>query len=262
MDARPFFFILLISGILAAFPVDALGGYTVAPAADIPGQEYHDFEEISFFEESPRMMLIELALFFSPALVVPAEILYSLFFISSLGFRRITRQTVLDHEQRRVIYETVGDSPGISLRSLREKIGMAEGTARYHLDLLVRHGLIASHCRYGFTRYYVNNGAYGRPEHVLLTHLHNENDRRIIDLLTGSDGKSHRDLMAATGTTSSSISWHMKRLVADGIVQSERNGKINSYQLTHEAANTLEILNAGGMPETEPCGAGSTAGSG
>jgi len=262
MDPRSVFFILIISGILTVFPVAALGGYTVAPAADIPGQEYHDFEEISFFEESPRMMLIELALFFSPALVVPAEILYSLFFISSLGFRRVTRQTVLDHEQRRAIYETVRDSPGISLRSLREKIGMAEGTARYHLDLLMRHGLIASHCRYGFTRYYVNNGEYGRSEHLLLTHLHNENDRRIIDLLSGSDGRSHRDLMAATGTTSSSISWHMKRLVADGIVRSDRSGKIKTYQLTHEAANTLAILNAGDTPETTSHRDGSTAGSG
>jgi hypothetical protein len=58
------------------------------------------------------------------------------------------------------------------------------------------------------------------------------------------------------------VDGNMKRLVADGIARSESNGKVKMYQLTHEAANTLEILNAGDMPETEPCGARSTARSG
>ncbi|MDK2975103.1 MAG: hypothetical protein PWP08_1474 [Methanofollis sp.] len=264
MDRRLLFSIciLTLAGVLTVSPVAALGGYTITPATDVPGQEYHDFEEISFFEESPRMMLIELALFLSPALLFPAELLYSLFFISFLSFRRVTRQNCLDHEQRRVLYKTIEDDPGICFCALRERAGMNAGTARYHIGLLIRHGLIASHCRYGSRRYYVNDETYGRSEHPLLAHLHNENDRHIIDLLAGPDGvESHQDLMAAIGATSSSISWHMKRLVVDGVVLSGRPGKMKTYRLTPEAKKALETLN-NGTPETVSRGDGSPAGSG
>lgn len=239
MDTRPLFLILVLSCILAAPPAAALGGYTVTPAYDIPDTEYHDFEEISFFEESPRMMIIELALFLSPALILPAEILSSLFLISCLGFRQVTRQTILDHKGRRELYELIRDTPGISLSTLREKTGLNTGTARYHLGLLTVHGMVACRSHHGSRHYHVRNEDYDRMEAVLLTYVHNENDRLILDLLSGDDGLSHQDLMAATGTASPTISWHMKRLVTDGVVASYRDGKKRMYLLTPAAAESL-----------------------
>ncbi|WP_067050790.1 winged helix-turn-helix transcriptional regulator [Methanofollis ethanolicus] len=239
MDKRPLFLILILSSILTAPPVTALGGYTVTPAYDISDQEYHDFDEISFFEESPRMMIIELALFLSPALILPAEILYSLVVISCLGFRRVTRQTILDHKGRRELYELIRDNPGISLSTLREKTGLNDGTARYHLGLLNLHGMIVCRSYHGSRYYYARNKDYGRMEAALLTYLHTENARVILDLLSRDDDLSHHDLMAATGTASPTISWHMKRLIADGIVESYHEGRKTRYLLTPAAAEIL-----------------------
>jgi predicted transcriptional regulator len=152
------------------------------------------------------MMIIELALFLSPAFILPAEILYSLFLVSCLGFRQVTRQTILDNEQRRVLYTIIRDTPGICFSALRERAGLNAGTARYHLGLLTVHGMVACHSHHGSRHYYVGNEDYGRMEAVLLTYLHTENARLILDLLSRDDDLSHQDLMAATGTTSSSIS--------------------------------------------------------
>lgn len=245
MDRRlPFFIcILAVAGVLIAPPAAAFGGYTVAPAVDVPGQEYHDFDEISFFEESPRMMIIDLALFISPALLLPAEILYSLLVVSCFGLRQVTRQTVLDHKGRRELYELIRDNPGISLSTLRDKTKMNAGTVRYHIELLVHHGMVACRFHRGSRHYYIRNEDYGRMESILLTYLSNENDRTILKLLSGDDVLSHHDLIAAIGTTSPSISWHMKRLVADGIVESYREGRKMMYLLAPDAAVALRTVN-------------------
>lgn len=244
MDRRlPFFIcILVVTGALIAPPVTAFGGYTVAPAVDVPGQEYHDFDEISFFDLPPRMMIIDLALFISPALLLPAEILYSLLVVSCFGLRQVTKQTVLDHKGRRELYELIRDNPGISLSTLREKAGMNAGTARYHIELLVHHGMVACRFHHGSRHYYIRNEDYNRMESILFTYLGNEKDRTILELLSGDDILSHHDLMTATSTTSSSISWHMKRLVADGVVESYREGRKMMYLLAPDAAVALRTV--------------------
>lgn len=239
MEKRLHFLILVRSCILTAPPTAALRGYPVTPAYDIPAQEYHDVDEVSFSDLPPRMMVIELALFLSPALILPAEILYSLFLVSCLGFRQVTRQTILDNEQRRVLYTIIRETPGICLSTLRERAGQNAGTARYHIELLVHHGMVACRSHHGSKHYYVGNEDYGRMEAVLHTYLHNENARLILDLLSRDDALSHQDLMAATGTASPTISWHMKRLVADGVVESYRDGKKTKYLLTPDAAEAL-----------------------
>ncbi|MDD3622133.1 MAG: winged helix-turn-helix transcriptional regulator [Methanofollis sp.] len=238
MEMHPLFFILL-SGLLIAPPAAALGGYAIAPAVDIPFQEYHDFDEISFYDLSPRMMVIELALFLSPAFLLPAEILYSLVVISCLGFRRVTRQTVLDHEKRRVLYIIIRENPGICFSSLKERARMNVGTTRYHLRLLTVHDTVACRSHHGAKHYYVRNGDYSRMEAVLLTYRHNENARLILNLLSRDAELSHQDLMAATDTTSSTISWHMKRLVADGVAASYRKGRKKMYLLTPTASEAF-----------------------
>ncbi|WP_067049482.1 winged helix-turn-helix transcriptional regulator [Methanofollis ethanolicus] len=239
MEKRLLFSILVLSCILTAPPAAALGGYTVTPAYDIPDQEYHDFDEISFSDLPPRMMIIELALFLSPALILPAEILSSLFLVSCLGFHRVTRQTILDHKERRELYELIRGNPGISLSTLREKTGLNDGTARYHLGLLNLHGMIVCRSYHGSRYYYARNKDYGRMEAALLTYLHTENARVILDLLSRDDDLSHHDLMAATGTASPTISWQMKRLIADGVVASYREEKKTKYLLTPAAVEAL-----------------------
>jgi predicted transcriptional regulator len=179
MDRRPLVFIctLAVVGVLTIPSVAALGGYTVAPAADVPGQEYHDFDEISFFDLPPKMMIIYLALFISPALLLPAEILYSLLVVSCFGLRQVTRQTVLDHKGRRELYELIRDNPGISLSTLREKTGMNAGTVRYHIELLVHHGMVACRFHHGSRHCYVRNEDYGRMESILLASQPYDGDR-------------------------------------------------------------------------------------
>jgi DNA-binding transcriptional ArsR family regulator len=48
--------------------------------------------------------------------------------------------------------------------------------------------------------------------------------------------------MTATGTTSPSISWHMKRLAADGIVESYCEGRKTMYLLAPDAAVALRAV--------------------
>jgi len=119
---------LVIAGcFFLVYPAVAPGGYTFSPLGDPPPEGGNDFTEISFWELSPRMMLVEMLLFISPMLLFPAKLLYSFTVVPLLGYRRISRRNALDHDSRKRLYECIGQNPGISLGALIHCLRGCEG---------------------------------------------------------------------------------------------------------------------------------------
>ncbi|MDK2974791.1 MAG: hypothetical protein PWP08_1162, partial [Methanofollis sp.] len=73
----------------------------------------------------------------------------------------------------------------------------------------------------------------------LLLHLRNDTEQQILSLLMEDSAPSQSDIAGVVGISSPSVSWHMKRLIADGIVESYRDGRNVKYLLMPEAAEIL-----------------------
>lgn len=124
--------------------VAALNGYIISPMTEVPLEGGHDFNEVSFWELTPRMMLIDLLLFASPLLFYPAEILYSFKLVTFLSYRYIVRKNVLNHDSRRKLYECIVQNPGIHFGALIQSTKITRGPVHYHLDTLKKVGAIVA----------------------------------------------------------------------------------------------------------------------
>ncbi|MDD2472578.1 MULTISPECIES: winged helix-turn-helix transcriptional regulator [unclassified Methanoculleus] len=221
------------------YPAAAPGGYTFSPLDDpLPGGG-HDFTEITFWDLPPHAMLINLLLFLSPVLLFPAELYYSFTIMLLLGYRRISRKDLLDHASRKRLYECIVESPGISIGDLIRIAGITRGAAQYHLWRLESVGMIVATRRGGRRGYFRTGALPGVVDRKVCLHLKDGTDRRILLLLLKNRCFSQQDLALAVGISPPSTFWHMRRLIADGIVEPHREGKMMRYLLTPEAADSL-----------------------
>jgi predicted transcriptional regulator len=154
----------------------------------------------------------------------------------SVGYKLLERKHLLDHTARRTLFERIRDEPGIHFAGLHRATGINTGTLHYHLAVLEREGKILSQITGGCTRYFENHGIIGEHERNVLAHLRNRTERAILEILLQSPAGSRKEIAGTLGITGPSVSWHMRRLAADGIVRIDRSGRGATYAIDAGAA--------------------------
>lgn len=139
------------------------------------------------------------------------------------------------------ILRCVEEFPGIHLRRIERETRLPLGQVLYHLDRLERMGVLVSARDAGFRRYFPSREV-GRGEKRFLGALRQEAPRRILLHLLERGQLSHKDLQAAVGTAASTLSFHLARLVASGVVRREPRGAMNLYEVTKPALVRRELI--------------------
>jgi len=243
--------LFILTVILLAVPVAAAGDYSVTPAYGSTGTPVPDLAPVSFWDLSWQDMAIVVALLVCPICVIPLEILFASKLLAFLGFRRIARRNILEQGTRSDIYQLIVATPGISFPSLKERLCLSRGTLTYHLLLLSAQHKIVIHKSNGSTSCFENNGRYEGIERKIFSHLANEQEKRILDHLLTSPGSTRQDLEGVLGVSGPTITWHMKRLLSDGILNLRKEGRYSRYSLSAEAAG---LLSPGQIPGGIPVG--------
>lgn len=135
----------------------------------------------------------------------------------------------------------VSDHPGIHLRGLERETGLALGQVLYHLDRLERMGVLVSARDGGFRRYYPARGI-GRAEKRFLGALRQEMPRRVLLALLAGGELRHRELLDRLGVAASTLSFHLQRLLASGVVTRRREGASNVYSIADPALVRRELI--------------------
>lgn len=234
---------LLFSIFLAVVPFAAAntGGYSATPAyADAVPDHPQDPVLVSFWDLTVREMLLAVALSFCPVLVFPVEIFFFLKLISVLGYRKVEQYAVSYNENRQKIFETITANPGVKFNALERLTGIKEGTLKYHLLVLGMKRKIVSFGKASSMRYFENNGRYSELEKKVFLHLQNPTTRRILEILATSPEVSRKEIAEVVDIAGPSISWHTKRLSADGIITTRKNGKAVRYTLCPAGADIFK----------------------
>ena len=232
--------LLFIFLVLLAAPTAALSqGYTVEPAFGATGTAAADVVPITFWDLTLREMVIIGALALSPTLVFPVEIFFAIKFLSCLGFRRITRSNILANSIRNTLNITIRSIPGISYIELLRETGISRGALTYHLTIMRISGKIVLIESHGITGYFENSGKYDQSEKKLLKYLRQETDCQILLALATSPLMSRRDFVKILGVSGPTVTWHMKRLIDDGLLKLHKDGRFSRYALS---AGTLGYL--------------------
>ena len=135
-----------------------------------------------------------------------------------------TQATVLDLDARRRILEFIRANPGLHLRGLAERLDVPVSTLEYHCYQLQKFGHLSVREEAGFKAYYPSEGMDRRDKDVLYLVRH-EAPRRIAAHLVLHPGTTPKDLKTVTGLSGPTLSFHLNKLRAAGIVREEAAGR-------------------------------------
>ncbi len=135
---------------------------------------------------------------------------------------------VLAQPTRQRIFEVVGAHPGASAREIQRLSGLAWGETAYHLDQMIRAGVVRRE-RGGRRDYYFRLDMTWEDRRVLLS-LRSSTERKILLALVASPDLTLGDLKDRTQTSLSTASAHLRRLLALGVVESSRTATGRSFR--------------------------------
>lgn len=143
---------------------------------------------------------------------------------------------LLELETRRRIYRHLEEHPGEHMRELGRILAIPMGTLEYHLHQLVKAGLLATREDARFTRYFVAGGGLGRREKDLVAILRQRVPRQIAAFLLLSPDSSHGTILSQFQLSPSTLTFHLKKLMATEVVRQRREGRENRYTVVEPEA--------------------------
>lgn len=244
MNNRIIFFtgiyLVFIVSLGIPFPA-AADGYVVQPAtSDMITGPSQELTPVSLWEHPPRVLAIYLALFLSPLLVYPIELVFLLKVFGYLGYRRIAKRNVLDNPSRNTVYEYIRKSPGTDFSEISRGTGVPANSLRYHLAVLKFMNKVTLLQNSRNARYYENSGGYPVMEQKVLKYLHGEQTRLLLRLIRENPNLTRVQLEIAMGISGAGINWHMNRLSEDGILSIKKEGRIARYEISNDVIPYLE----------------------
>lgn len=135
-----------------------------------------------------------------------------------------TADTVLDLEARKRIVEFVRANPGLHMRELAARVGMAVSTLEYHCYQLVKHGHLVTRESAGFKAFYPGEGMDRRDKDILYLVRH-EAPRRICSHLLLHPGDTPKSIREVLGISAPTLSFHLNKLRAAGVLREEAAGR-------------------------------------
>ena len=127
----------------------------------------------------------------------------------------------LDNEVRRAVYEAVRASPGTYLAEVAGEAGVSWSTVRYHARVLEAHDLVTAEKVRGRHRLYPD----GDAEPALTAAVADPSTATLLAALSRLEPVGVSALAAELGVTPSTVTYHLQRLEADGLVVRERDGR-------------------------------------
>ncbi|SFM68984.1 winged helix-turn-helix transcriptional regulator [Methanolobus profundi] len=134
-------------------------------------------------------------------------------------------------EGRKRIFETIQSSPGIHLRELERVLGMAVGNLQYHLHYMEKKNLIYSIKDEQFIRYFVRDKELSADERMILSFLRKKACRHILIILMEAPGANNKAISSSVGLSPSTVSWHLNKMVASGVVSRVVHGRESNFNV-------------------------------
>jgi DNA-binding transcriptional ArsR family regulator len=147
-------------------------------------------------------------------------------------YARIKGRELLDHEAREEILAMLKREPGLCFQEIQERVGLAPGTTRWHLDKLASSDFVTSDEDGRHTRFFPTGLDPGTRKAVVA--MRDESRLALVRMIERNPELSQSDLADATGLAQSTVSHHLGRLVEDGIVDKHRDGRSVRYAIEDE----------------------------
>lgn len=150
------------------------------------------------------------------------------------------KESILDLETRKEIFEHVEATPGIHFSQVKRDLDMETGLLQHHLQTLEEYDVLMSEDHQGKRRLFVAE-ELSDEERDILSSLRYETTRDILLFLIQQEAARNGSIAEEIGVAPATVSWHLSRLVEDGIVSKVRDGRTTLYTVTDEEL-TMKLL--------------------
>jgi predicted transcriptional regulator len=148
-------------------------------------------------------------------------------------------ESALSETPRDRIFSTIVKNPGLHFREIQRRTGDATGALQYHIDYLKKKNFIREEKEGKFSRYYSTEE---KNTNTKLMNLLRQDQVRIIVLLLIDRRRATINVISETcKMTPSTASFHIKKLIKEGIVKEEKV-KDNVFYSIPEKEPLMELL--------------------
>ena len=129
------------------------------------------------------------------------------------------------HKLEKSLLIYIARCPGIRYRQLLRVTNSCHGVLSYHLTELEHSNIIKADRKIRMTRYYLVDV----PSEVskVIGYIKNNTSRQILSTLVHQGPCTMNDLIQITKKASSTIFWHLKRLVENGVINKMKLGGVS-----------------------------------
>ncbi|MGQ0535724.1 MAG: winged helix-turn-helix transcriptional regulator [Methanobacteriota archaeon] len=169
---------------------------------------------------------------------IPREVLE---FFAVFGWRRIHAKNALAQATRRRLLSRIRERPGDHLREIARGLGLTTQNTAYHLRHLESCGLVAS-SRVGAQRcFYPSEGGRWVAERARAGGLLRGARRgEMLAAVLEAPGIHQGEIARRLGLAHGSVSWSLRRLVAEGFLAEAPDGNRRCYVATELAVRTMD----------------------
>jgi predicted transcriptional regulator len=139
------------------------------------------------------------------------------------------------------VNDYVASHPGEHIRRIARELGLGMGGLRYHLHSLEKEGLIKTR-RNGFYRFVYPSKIFGERQEIILSLLSQETPSEIILFLVQNSGSTQKDLAEHLTLSPATISWHMGRMIREGVIGRTKTGKFVEYRVNASADEIFRFV--------------------
>ncbi len=158
--------------------------------------------------------------------------------IAKLAFALLTKlkpQNALSHPKRKALMDYIKARPGATFRELLRATGIHSGTARHHVAVLVRSGLVMQQDHKSTHRFFENHGKFNDNwSEVVL--LREPELKQLHAWLAANPNSPQKAILAAAGEWGwgrSTTQHRLARLAEDGLVVIKQQGRLKLHSVTN-----------------------------
>lgn len=134
---------------------------------------------------------------------------------------------ILELDTRKRIYEAIRRNPGVHMRELERLTGLSVALVKYHLGQLEKTGFVSAMDEGGYKRFFPaeKDLRLTVAQKRKLGVLRREIPLRIVLFLLRNPYSRHKDVSDSLHYAPSTVSFHMGRLMREGMVREAEEGE-------------------------------------
>jgi|GEM_PF-2530161 len=147
---------------------------------------------------------------------------YKFFTLMIPLFTRLKKPKILDHFERGRIYEHIRKTPGDTYSSIRKALDIQNGALAHHLRVLEFHDYIVSRRDGMYKRFYPKGMKIPEGKHKSI-------QEQMLEMIMANPKITQKQMAERLGIDRSTVNYHVKILLAMGVIRSEKDGTIKYY---------------------------------